>query len=176
MVRAFVFLAGLPVLPFRAEDKVDIVPVNYVADAVVALHQKPTPDHEIYHLSSGTQSQTYYELTKALADAQGKRPPIFVPGLEKPFTAMVNWLSNRQSALGRGASLMKVFMPYLVWNTVFDNSRVVGELSVTPALFSEYSYPLLKFSTENHFTYRYQEWPAAAPLQQAKIPAGGSLA
>ncbi len=181
MVRAFVFLAGLPVLPFRAHDKVDIVPVNYVADAVVALHQKPRPNHEIYHLSSGTQSQTYLELTAALNRARGKRPPLFVPSLEKPFAATVNWLSNRQGALGRAASLMKVFVPYLVWNTVFDNSRVVGELGVAPAPFSAYSYPLLKFSTENHFTYRYQEWPTATLPQQTKIgfaggPAGGSAA
>jgi thioester reductase-like protein len=181
MVRAFVFLAGLPALPFRAGDKVDIVPVNYVADAVVTLHQKPRPDHEIYHLSSGTQSQTYRELTAALNHARGKRPPLFMPGLEKPFAAIINWLSNWQGALGRGASLMKVFLPYLVWNTVFDNSRVVGELGAVPAPFSEYSYPLLKFSTENDFTYRYQEWPTAAPPQQTKVefvgnPIGGSLA
>ncbi|MGC2321149.1 MAG: SDR family oxidoreductase [Terriglobales bacterium] len=180
MVRAFVFLAGLPVLPFRADDKVDIVPVNYVADAVVALHQKPRPDHEIYHLSSGTQSQTYRELTEALNRARGKRSPVFVSSLEKPFRAAVNWLSNRQGALGRGASLMKVFLPYLVWNTVFDNRRVVHELGVAPAPFSAYSYPLLKFSTENHFTYRYQEWPANAVPQPsvtlAESPVRGSLA
>jgi len=181
MVRAFVFLAGLPVLPFRAHDKVDIVPVNYVADAVVSLHQKPRPDHEIYHLSSGTQSQTYRQLTVALNRAQGKRPPIFLPGMARPFTATVNWFSTRQGGLGRGASLMKVFLPYLVWNTVFDNSRVVGELGVAPAPFSEYSYPLLKFSTENHFTYRYQAWPAVAPPKEtqlglAETPVGGSRA
>jgi thioester reductase-like protein len=181
MVRAFVFLAGLPVLPFRAGDKVDIVPVNYVADAVVALHQKPRPNHEIYHLSSGTQSQTYRELTNALNRARGKSPPVFIPGLEKSFTSVVNWLSNRQGGLGRAASLMKVFLPYLVWNTVFDNARVVSELGVVPVPFSEYSYPLLEFSTENHFTYRYQEWPTAVPPQQTKVefagnPMGGSRA
>lgn len=177
MVRAFVFLAGLPVLPFRPDDKVDIIPVDYVADAVVGLHQKPRPNHQIYHLSSGTQSQSYRELTLALNRARGKRPPVFAPSLEKPFTAMVNWLSNRPGALGRGASLMKVFVPYLVWNTVFDNSRVVDELGVAPARFSEYSYPLLKFSTENHFTYPYQEWPAAVPeateVGFARNPTGG---
>jgi len=180
MVRAFVFLAGLPLLPFRAADKVDIVPVNYVADAVVALHQKPRPDHEIYHLSSGTESQTYRELTAALNSARGKRPPFFVPTLEKPFKAAVDWLSNRKGGLGRAASLMKVFVPYLVWNTVFDNSRVVGELGVAPAPFSQYSFSLLTSSTENHFTYRYQEWPTATLLQETKVefagnPAGGSL-
>ena len=34
MVKAFVFLAGLPVLPFRASDKIDIVNVDFVADAI----------------------------------------------------------------------------------------------------------------------------------------------
>ncbi len=176
MVRAFVFLAGLPVLPFRADDKVDIVPVNYVADGVVALHQKRRPNYEIYNLSSGLQSQTYRELTAALNRARGKRPPVFASTLEKPFSALINLLSNRQGALGRRASLMKVFFPYLVWNTVFDNSRVVSELGVAPASFSEYSYPLLKFSTEHHFTYPYQEWPKTtqeATEVGARNPAGG---
>jgi hypothetical protein len=62
----------------------------------------------------------------------------------------------------KGASLMKVFMPYLVWNTVFDNTRVTKELGKNPAAFSDYCYPLLKFSRENNFAYRYQPWPAAA--------------
>jgi len=34
---------------------------------------------------------------------------------------------KKKSDLGRGASLLKVFWPYLTWNTVFDNSRVVAE-------------------------------------------------
>ena len=34
MVRAFVFLAGLPMLPFRPSDKIDIVNVDFVAGAV----------------------------------------------------------------------------------------------------------------------------------------------
>src|ERR1700683_251632 len=52
-VRAFVFLASLPMLPFRPGDRIDIVPVDFVADAVATLHQKDNPAHEIYHLSSG---------------------------------------------------------------------------------------------------------------------------
>ena len=161
MVKAFVFLAGLPVLPFRPTDKIDIVNVDFVADAIAALHQKDQPKHEIYHLSSGTSSQTFRELTAALAAAQEKRKPVFLPFTEKPFTGSVNFLSNRQSPLGKGASLMKVFMPYLVWNTVFDNTRVTTELGRKPVPFSQYSFPLLKFSRENNFEYQYQPWPAA---------------
>src|SRR5579872_1158961 len=85
MVRAFVFLGGLPVLPFRADDCVDIVPVDYVADAIVTLHQNPRPKHEIYHLSSGVKSESFRELTAALADARGTIKPLFWPELEGPF-------------------------------------------------------------------------------------------
>ena len=162
MVKAFVFLAGLPVLPFRPTDKIDIVNVDFVADAIATLHQKPQPEHDTYHLSSGIDSQNFREITRALAAAQNKRAPVFVPVAEKPFSSSVNFLANRKGAISRSASLMKVFMPYLVWNTVFDNRRVTRELGKKPVPFSQYSYPLLKFSRENQFEYPYQPWPAAA--------------
>jgi thioester reductase-like protein len=167
MVRAFVFLAGLPVLPFRSTDRLDIVPVDYVAESVVTLHQKPNPAHEIYHLSSGTGAETFGKLTKALADAAGKMQPLFWPGLEHNFSAVVNWLSNSRSTAGRSASLLKVFMPYLVWDTVFDNSRVVAEMGRVPEPFSKYCYPLLKFSRDHHFNYPYAPWPGTpAPVRE----------
>ena len=162
MVKAFVFLAGLPVLPFRSTDRIDIVNVDFVADAIATLHMKANPQFSIYHLSSGTASQTFKELTTALAASQNKRGPIFMPGFEKPFTGAVNSLSNRKGSIAKGAALMKVFMPYLTWNTVFDNTRVITELGREPVPFSKYSYPLLKFSREGNFTFTYQEWPAAA--------------
>ena len=61
--------------------------------------------------------------------------------------------------MGHGAALMKVFLPYLTWNTVFDNTRVTSELGRKPVPFSNYSFPLLRFSREHNFTYPYQEWP-----------------
>ena len=169
MVKAFVFLAGLPALPFRPNDKIDIVNVDFVADAIATLHSKESPQYDTYHLSSGTGSQTFRELTTALAAAQEKRAPVFVPFMEKPFSGSVNSLANRKGSLGHGAALLKVFMPYLVWNTVFDNTRVTTELGRKPVPFAHYSLPLLKFSRDGNFTYPYQEWPATKK-------AGGSAA
>jgi thioester reductase-like protein len=162
MVKAFVFLAGLRVLPFRPTDRIDIVNVDFVAEAIATLHQKERPEHDTYHLSSGVGSQTFREITRALAGAQKKRAPVFLPVVERPFAGSVNFLANRKGAIGKGASLMKVFMPYLTWNTVFDNTRVTRELGKKPAPFSEYCYPLLKFSSENHFAYKFQPWPVKA--------------
>ena len=59
---------------------------------------------------------------------------------------------------------MKVFMPYLVWNTVFDNTRVTRELGRSPVPFSQYCYPLLQFSRDNDFTYKYRDWPNASTV------------
>jgi thioester reductase-like protein len=169
MVRAFVFLAGLPALPFRSTDKVDIVPVDYVADAISTLHQKEKPAHDIYHLSSGTDSETFVELTTALSKAQGKRGPVYMPSLEGPSSKMVNALAGRAGKVGGLATLMKVFLPYLVWNTVFDNRRVVAEMGRKPAPFSQYCFPLMQFSRENHFVYKYRDWPSGA-AQAAASP------
>ena len=162
MVRSFVFLAGLPVLPFRPDDKIDIVNVDFVADAIVALHQKANPQHEIYHLSSGTMSQTFRELTDALSAARKKSKPVYLPSLGGVFSSAVERLASGKGKMGHGAALMKVFLPYLKWNTVFDNTRVVTELGSKPVPFSQYSLPLLKFSLDNHFQYQYRPWPAAS--------------
>jgi len=168
MVKAFVFLGSLPVLPFRPEDCVDIVPVDYVADAIVTLHQRPNTEHDIYHLSSGVNSQSFRELTAALAEARGKMRPLFWPELQGPFRGIVERLSRRRDNLGYAASLLKVFLPYLVWNTVFDNTRVVTELGRSPARFSSYCFPLFRFAKENRFRYPYREWPESAPLSSAQ--------
>lgn len=160
MVRAFVFLAGLPALPLHPSHRVDIVNVDFVADAIARLHVQERTQYETYHLSSGRESQTFRQITESLAAAQQKRGPIYLPFVQKSFIWAVNALSNRKSTLGHMAALMKVFMPYLTFNTVFDNARVTLELGRKPVPFSQYSYPLLKFSRDTNFNYPYQAWPA----------------
>jgi thioester reductase-like protein len=166
MVLAFHFLARMPVLPLRPHDRIDIVPANYVGKAVVTIHQKDAPAHGIYHLSSGTGSQTYLELTEAIAIAGGMRRPLFWPWLGGTFSRAVSWAANRGGAVGHAASLLKVFWPYLDWNTVFDNSRIVAELDEAPAKFSTYAAPLLKFSRENKFRFPAKPWPSNATAER----------
>src|SRR3984893_2748219 len=75
MVQAFDTLARFPVLPLRPDDRIDIVPANYVGAAIVKIHQMEKPGFAIYHLSSGEGSQTYKELTDALAEIGGGSKP-----------------------------------------------------------------------------------------------------
>jgi thioester reductase-like protein len=175
MVQAFDMLARLPVLPLRPDDKIDIVPANYVGGAIVKIHQMEKPNYGIYHLSSGTGSQTYKELTDALSAAGAWSKPSYQPWLGGPFSKTVNWLAFKGGAVGYSASLLKVFWPYLDWNTVFDNSRVVQEMGEAPAKFSSYAYPLLQFSRANKFKYPAAPWPksARAPVEKS---AGSAVA
>ena len=175
MVQAFDVLARFPVLPLRPDDKIDIVPADYVGKAIVTIHQKEQPAHGIYHLSAGQGSQTYHEITDALAADEHGRKPSFMPALGRPFSSTVDWLATHGGALGHGASLLKVFWPYLDWNTVFDNSRVVAEMGEAPAKFSSYAYRLLKFSRENHFRYPAKPWPASEGSVDKPIAARSAL-
>ena len=169
IVQAFDLLVRMPVLPLRPTDRIDIVPADYVGKAIVAIHQKEQPAYNIYHLSSGAGSQTYGDLTDAISEAGGWRRPAFWPRCGGLFSNTVNWLAKRKGAIGHGASLMKVFWPYLDWNTVFDNTRVVAEFGEAPAKFSTYAFPLLKFSRENRFRYPGKPWPAGRTPMKAAV-------
>ncbi|HTQ95785.1 MAG TPA: SDR family oxidoreductase [Candidatus Acidoferrum sp.] len=175
MVQAFDTLARFPVLPLRPDDKIDIVPANYVGGAIVKIHQMEKPNFGIYHLSSGTGSQTYKEITDALATLGGWSRPSYQPWLGGPFSKTVNWLAFKGGAVGYGASLLKVFWPYLDWNTVFDNSRVVQEMGESPAKFTSYAYPLLQFSRTNKFKYPLKPWPSTSTPQVIQT-AGSAVA
>ena len=63
-------------------------------------------------------------------------------------------------------------MPYLVWDTVFDNSRVVAEMGRAPEPFSKYCYPLLRFSAGAPFHVSLSGL-AGAPAQRVAEEAGG---
>ena len=161
MVRAFVMLAKLPVLPFRPDWRLDIVPANYVAGAIVKIHLADNPKYDAYNLSAGRQSLTYEQVVSTLErDGLGTRH-LFAPRLEKPFTTLVDGLAStpRKWGLALPAALMKVFLPYLVFNTVFDNSRVIEEMGEEPKPFSDYAFPLFKFATETNYQYPYDPWP-----------------
>ncbi|MFO0636630.1 MAG: SDR family oxidoreductase [Nannocystaceae bacterium] len=176
MVRAFAALATMRVLPLRKQWRVDIVPANYVGEAIARIHLDPAPKHGIYHLSSGEGSLTYGEIVEGLRRAGHRARTLFVPQLERPFGLAVEALMStpRKYGLAPAASLMKVFLPYLTYDTVFANRRVVEALGHEPAPFSDYAYPLLRFATEGKFTYPYRPWPADAEARIGRVAAGGA--
>lgn len=160
MVRAFCTLADMPVVPFDPSARLDIVNADWVGRAVATLHMAENPRHDIYHLSSGTASRTIGEVARAVGKAAGKRPR-FAPGLERPFDTLVNGLAGLQArnVATYVASLLKVFLPYITYNTVFDNQRAVDEIGIAPVPFVDYCGDLYRFSKRVNFEYPYAPLP-----------------
>ena len=161
MVRAFVFLAKLPILPLDEAWRMDIVPANYVGAGVVAVHMQDKPEHDAYNLSTGAASPTYRQMVEAMHAAGLGRKHVFAPKLVGSFEKLVDQAMDTPKPWGiaGAASLMKVFLPYLTYDTVFDNTRIQKVLGAAPVPFTDYCFGLFKFATEGNFKYPYKPWP-----------------
>jgi thioester reductase-like protein len=163
MVRAFVWLSHLPVLPFEPGCRMDIVPADYVGRAVARIHLSEAPRFDAYHLSAGRGAQTYQQICDGLVAQGHPVRPRFAPWLQRPFELAVaaGMATPRSWKIAYGASLLKVFWPYLLHDTVFDNQRTVAELGERPPRFTDYGYRLMQFALSTGFRYPYHPWPAA---------------
>jgi len=161
MVRAFVFFAKLPVLPLEGHWRYDFVPADYVGAGIVAVHMQDKPEHGAYNLSSGVASPTFRDVVNEMERHGGPRH-VFMPFLEKPFGSAIDKLMDtpREWGIAPGASLMKVFYPYITYDTVFDNARIQKVLGRAPVPFTDYCYELYRFATQGGFKYTYKPWPS----------------
>lgn len=173
MVRSFCALADMPVLPMDGATRLDIVNADFVGRAIADLHLKRDTKHRIYHLSGGVGSKSAAEIGAALLSKYpARRPPRFVPQASGAFEATVNRMANLpKGTLSLYGALLKVFWPYIVFDTVFDNTRVCEELGETPVPFTAYCGELYRWSREVKFAYPFQPLPErlaklAAPTQE----------
>lgn len=165
MVRAFVFFAQLPVLPWGPDVRQDIVNADFVGDAIATLHLKDRPLYDCYHLSAGTGASRTSEILTAMVRDADRAPPRFARRLLSPFERSIRALDQ---GLPRGtpqrvAGLLKVFLPYITNDAVFDNSRVTAELGRAPTPFTAYCGALYRYARQVDFRYPY------APLPQAQL-------
>ena len=150
MVRAFVSLADLPVVPVDPRSRIDIVPGDFVGTAIAELHTKPALRWSQYSLSAGTGSATGGSIAEAMRAAGHKVR--FERRMERPF----EWAVRGMNRLPRGpaqqlGAVMKVFWPYIVYDTVFDNTRVTTELGRGPARFESYCAGMYAYAKEVRF-------------------------
>lgn len=154
MVRAFCFFTDLPLIPLRPDDRLDIVNADWVAHAIARLHLIAEPRHDTYHLSAGTSALTCREVSQAMASTVGRKAR-FAPWLYPSFKATSDALarSSKKNVATFVGSLVSVFLPYIAWDTVFDNSRAVAEVGRAPTPFSEYCGALYTWAKAQRFTF-----------------------
>jgi thioester reductase-like protein len=164
MVRAFVAIADLPFVPLRPDIRLDIVNADWVGRSIRKVFLDPSPTQSLWHLSAGASSPSAKEITRALVAGGAKRPPTFVPPLEAPFHLAVRAAARlpRENPLSGIGSLLKVFLPYIRYDTVFDNDRTVAAVGEAPRPFPEYCAPLYAWSKAHHFSFPAR--PLSAPI------------
>lgn len=159
MVQAMSWLVDLPVVPMRGDSRVDIVNADWVGRTLAELHVAPSLAHDCYHLTAGEGSVTAEAVGRAVADDLGRRPQRFVPALDRSFRGAIVGLDllPGRNALTYAGALLKVFWPYIVYDTVFDNRRAVEAVGAAPTPFTAYGAPLYRWAKSNRFRFPYED-------------------
>jgi len=108
-----------PVLPARRSSPVDVVPVDYVADGIIALAGRPGTTH---HLTAGDRASSVGELIELASGYAGRPAPRVVPPwlyrhLIHPFLVR-SGSERRRRALRRS----EVFFPYFTMKVRYDDA------------------------------------------------------
>jgi thioester reductase-like protein len=124
----------LPVVPYDPEGRLDIVPVDYVADGVMALSRDPAALGGTFHLCAGPgRDATMEELTARVFARMGRRRPMRVkPVWFRRFVRPLMKLSSKKLAKTLDTGL--VYRPYLELRLQFDTSQ--ADVRLKPASIS----------------------------------------
>jgi thioester reductase-like protein len=111
-------------LPARRDALVDVVPVDYVADAIFALSQAPEAEGSTFHLTAGEHAASVGELVE-LATAHFKRPAprLIAPQVYHRVLHPLLVRASRDQRYRRALARSKVFFPYFDMAVVYDDRR-----------------------------------------------------
>ncbi len=99
----------LPSIPTKPGNRVDVVPVDFVADAIVHLLREPSDVRGAVHATAADGAPTAEELVALAAQTLGRDRPPLVEGAD--------------DSLGRHSEEAAQYMPYFDMEMVFDDER-----------------------------------------------------
>jgi thioester reductase-like protein len=133
-------------IPGRAAAPVDVVPVDYVADAIFGLAGRPGTVH---HLTAGERATTLGELVRlATSYFERSRPRMLSPGLyRRAVHPLLVWRAegSRRRALRRS----ETYFPYFDAHVRYENSRTraaLRPLGIEVPPIGEYFHRLMAFA------------------------------
>ena len=130
-LKAFAKGDTTPVMPARRASPVDVVPVDYVADAIFALAGGgvEAPPGATYSLAAGPQASTVGELIDLSAAAFERRRPLALPPALYRRTVHRALLRRASGARRRWLERGEVFYPYFALRATYDTTRAQGTLA-----------------------------------------------
>jgi thioester reductase-like protein len=116
-------------VPARDRALLDVVPVDFVADAIVELVQSPGGDRDTYHLVAGPQATTVGGLLGLAGRSFGKRKPPVIP--TPIYMRLLHPLILRASSPAASEALQRaeVYFPYLSLGVRYDDARTRPRLA-----------------------------------------------
>ncbi len=138
----------MKMLPGDPACRIDLVPVDYVTDAIFALSGSEAGIGRGYHLTAGADSvATLSDIRDLAAGHFGLEPFAIIP--PEHFIA---GLSARENELTdderRIADELKLYMPYLSTRMSFDNSSAVRDTGLEPPPVGDYFGTMAKYIME----------------------------
>ena len=147
------FARGLySAVPAEPTAPLDVVSIDYVADAIHALCEMPGGIGETYHLTAGANASTIGEIADLASRYFGKPAPAVLTPAEFAIAARDATESQRRAIEGSVA-----YFPYFAIGTTFDDARARACLNprgilVTPL--RDYLVRLLDFATASRWGKR----------------------
>ncbi|WP_095153428.1 cationic peptide resistance protein CprA [Pseudomonas sp. Irchel 3E13] len=141
----WVFRMGFALESFTCglEEQIDVIPVDYCAEALIGLTLKPTLEHDLYHISAGHQAAcTFAEIDAAFAQANGAAPvgeryrKIGVDDLKQLAGDFESRIGPANPRLVLRA--LRLYSGFADLNYLFDNSRLINEGIAMPPRFTDY--------------------------------------
>jgi long-chain acyl-CoA synthetase len=138
-----------PVIPARRRAPLDVVSVDYVADAVVALAGHPEAVEGTFHLTAGEHASTIGEVGEMAVDGLDQHPPRLVP--PRIYRRIVHPLVVRRvtPSTRRLLERSEVYFPYFAMRQHFDVARsraLLEPMGIAPSPLPEYFGRLLEFA------------------------------
>lgn len=113
------------------DERIDVIPVDWCADALVRLAIKPQLKYDLYHVSAGEWSDDFAAIDVALAKADGKEPwgaRYRVVGRDDMRALAEEFASHVPEAHPRLIMrAMRIYGGFAEMNYVFDNHRMLDE-------------------------------------------------
>ena len=136
-----------PAIPARRSSPVDVVPVDYVADSILALAGRPGTT---YHLTASERASSVGELIElGSAAASQRRPRVVPPTL---YTRLIHPVLLRRANESRRRVLRRseVYFPYFAMRTRYDNAAAraaLAPLGIEVPPLAAYFNRLLEYAT-----------------------------
>jgi long-chain acyl-CoA synthetase len=176
-LRAF-SIGAYKLIPARRRAPVDVVPVDYVADAVAALARHPEAVGETFHVTASAQASSVGEIMDLTSGRfDHPNPRVIPPGA---YRRLIHPLVMRRvaSSTRRLLERSEVYFPYFAMRLRFDDARtraLLEPMGIAPPPLRDYYGRLIEFARAARWGRRQLDRQAAAELAGTTTDVGAPV-